>query len=47
MVLEEEEAADMGMDEKLAAAIKNLWTHPPIQAAFARSSEFQLHDSAK
>jgi len=42
-----QEMETKGLSKELRDAIKTLWKDPAIQAAFARSSEFQLNDSAE
>jgi guanine nucleotide-binding protein subunit alpha len=37
----------IGMPADISAAIKELWAVDEIQAAYARSKEYQLYDSAK
>ncbi len=36
-----------GLGSELTEDIKRLWADPAIQAAFSRSAEFQLTDSAE
>ncbi len=45
-MLENDDFIGGGMTDQVARDIKELWQDKGIREAFARSSEFQLNDSA-